>query len=86
MLEISLNVTEEEIIKLPNDMELGRYIRKKFWNLYRQNQEKKFVEYDHCLICGQISPYTKETNINHRVGYVEGAGQSCFSPNECDKT
>lgn len=85
MSEIKLVLTEEEILKMPNDMELGRYVRRKFWNQYREELEKNFTEYDFCNICGLISPYTKETNIEKRVGYVEGGGQGCFQPQECEK-
>lgn len=85
MTEISLYLTEEEILNFPNDTDLGKYIRRKYWDLHRQTQEKEFVEYDICRICGVVSPYTKETNIENRVGYVEGGGQGCFKPNECEK-
>jgi hypothetical protein len=43
------------------------------------------VEYDHCVICGKQSPYTRNTPIEDRVNYVDGAGQSCFTPHKCDK-
>lgn len=44
-----------------------------------------FVEdgYDKCVMCGKVSPYKTTTNIDLRVGYVEGAGQGCFQPNLC---
>lgn len=48
---------------------------------------ESYVEngYDKCVVCGKVSPYESSTNINFRVGYVEGAGQGCFQPNKCDK-
>lgn len=39
--------------------------------------------YDKCVICGKESPYTINTHINLRVGYVEGGGQGCFTPQKC---
>ena len=41
--------------------------------------------YDKCVVCGKKSPYTVDTDIYSRIGYVEGGGQGCFSPNECKK-
>jgi hypothetical protein len=85
MTPIWLELYEEEILNLPNDTDLGKYVRIKFWKEKRKKEEKQFVEYDHCVICGKLSPYTIETNIDDRVGYVDGGGQGCFMPNECDK-
>jgi hypothetical protein len=48
-------------------------------------KEEMNVEYDKCVICGKTSPYTRLTHIDHRVGYVEGCGQTCFSPNQCER-
>jgi hypothetical protein len=42
-------------------------------------------DYDTCVICGKKSPYLKTTDINYRNGYVEGGGQGCFHPENCDK-
>ena len=42
-------------------------------------------EKDKCVICGKETPYTINTNINQRIGYVEGGGQGCFQPNICEK-
>ena len=36
------------------------------------NQEK-----DKCGMCGIETEYTKDTHIDMRYGYVEGAGQFC---------
>lgn len=49
--------------------------------------EKEMVsdEYDHCVICGKQSPYKKSTHIDLRLGYVEGAGQTCFEPHMCSQ-
>lgn len=32
---------------------------------------------DKCVICGQDSPYSIDTPIYNRYGYIEGAGQGC---------
>lgn len=40
---------------------------------------------DKCVLCGKESPYTIDTHIDYRIGYVEGAGQGCFQPNNCEK-
>ena len=42
-------------------------------------------EKDKCVICGKESPYSRNTHIDLRIGYVEGGGQGCFQPNNCDK-
>jgi hypothetical protein len=78
-MEINITLTEKEILERPNDMDLGKYIRGKF-------NHEKFIDnnsYDKCVICGKESPYLKSINVENRVGYVDGIGQTCFSPNEC---
>ena len=40
--------------------------------------------YDVCVICGEKSPYLSSTHIDKRIGYVEGAGQTCFKPKKCN--
>jgi hypothetical protein len=84
-MELSVLLTEKEILNLPNDYDLGEYVRRKY-NVNKDELERSMdVEYDHCVICGKQSPYTKNTHIDNRIGYVEGGGQGCFSPNKCDK-
>jgi len=34
---------------------------------------------DLCIMCGKETAYDFETHIDYRVGYVEGAGQLCYS-------
>ena len=41
-------------------------------------------DYDTCVVCGKKTPYLKSTNIYQRYGYVEGAGQACPHPDNCD--
>jgi hypothetical protein len=84
-MKIKVIVTETEILNITNDAELGRWVRKEFWRLSENKSYEDNVEYDHCVICGKQSPYTRSTDINDRVGYVDGSGQSCFTPKECDK-
>jgi hypothetical protein len=84
-MEAKVIVTEEQILTMPNDQDLGKWVRKKFWNLVDEKMFGDDVEYDHCVICGKQAPYTKNTPLHERLGYVEGAGQSCFTPNKCDK-
>lgn len=43
------------------------------------------IEYDNCVLCGKLSPYTRNTHIDMRIGYVEGCGQTCFQPHTCEK-
>jgi len=40
---------------------------------------------DVCVICGKDTPYTIETHIDNRIGYIEGAGQGCPSPIICSQ-
>ena len=35
------------------------------------------VKYDKCVMCGAKTEYTKDTHIDFRNNYVEGAGQMC---------
>lgn len=32
---------------------------------------------DFCVLCGKETPYTLDTHIDFRKGYIEGAGQLC---------
>jgi hypothetical protein len=34
-------------------------------------------EFDHCVLCGVETAYKRNTHVNMRIGYVEGAGQLC---------
>lgn len=40
---------------------------------------------DKCVICGKETPYSINTHIDMRIGYVEGGGQGCYQPNICNK-
>jgi len=112
-MSITVNLTEEEILGTPNDMELGEKARQKYWiekehESLRDFDEDRYVivtdenglvkgihlpsedpythnGYDKCVVCGKISPYKTMTNIDLRIGYVEGAGQGCFQVNLCEK-
>lgn len=35
------------------------------------------MEKDNCILCGVETEYTKNTHIDYRYGYIEGAGQLC---------
>jgi hypothetical protein len=50
-----------------------------------KTEEDNSDTFDKCVICGKESPYLKSTHIDMRVGYVEGGGQGCFQPNNCDR-
>ena len=50
-----------------------------------KEEQKSSEEYDKCVLCGKQSPYTRNTHIDMRIGYVEGGGQGCFQPNECNR-
>lgn len=84
-MEVSILLNEKEILNLPNDGDLGKFVREKYNSIKEDLVSSLDVEYDHCVICGKQSPYTRSTHIDNRIGYVEGGGQGCFSPNKCDK-
>lgn len=42
-------------------------------------------ELERCTLCGKETPYTKSTHIDLRKGYVEGTGQGCFQPIQCNR-
>lgn len=60
---------------IPNDYELGYYLRGavKYW---LQKGIIK-IQYDTCIICGKETPFRRDTHIDHRMWYTEGAGQCC---------
>ncbi len=33
--------------------------------------------YDLCVVCKAKTPYKTDTHIDARIGYIEGAGQTC---------
>lgn len=37
-----------------------------------------------CVICGKDTPYRFNDHIDYRIGYVEGSGQGCYKPGECE--
>ena len=89
-MSIKIIISEDEIMKNPNDCGLGELIRDRL----RDEIEKTKLsfsdsvtenEYDPCVLCGKKSPYLRSTNIYERIGYVEGAGQACFQPYKCGK-
>lgn len=129
---MEIKVTKEEIFNNPNDYELGRLVRRKYWEQHQEEimenpdehlgleiDENGFVnniikademlqtcsicgknssristehlvgcdhmecvlrqqnEYDVCVVCGRETSYKKTTPIDLRIGYIEGAGQTC---------
>jgi hypothetical protein len=93
-MSIKLKITEKEILDKPNDSELGSYIRRKYL-VQKQMMERDVDtlslgqipddEPESCLVCGKISPYIKSTHIDLRTGFIEGVGQGCFMPVNCQK-
>jgi hypothetical protein len=129
---MEVKVTKDEILSHPNDYELGKLVRNRYWELYQNeinsNSDehvglvigedglvKKILraeemnqtcsicgestyrvssehldgtdhlecvlrqnnEYDRCVICGRETSYKRGTHIDMRIGYIEGAGQTC---------
>ena len=79
---MDIKITELEILSNPNDYALGELVREKYWDL-KNTYEKKI--YDECVICGRKSPYTIDTHVDLREGYIKGAGQGCFLGDNCEK-
>ena len=42
-------------------------------------------EYDMCVSCGKVTSFKKTDNIVYRSGYIEGAGQLCFTCSQTKK-
>ena len=97
-MEITINLTEKEILETPNNLELGELVRNRYWREKGITEEPEygdihfdtiiddgFIRYDKCVICGQESPYLYSTHIDLRKGYVEGVGQCCYRPNICKR-
>ena len=45
----------------------------------------EFDMFETCIQCGVETTILKTTHIDFRTGYVEGGGQGCYQPNECNK-
>jgi hypothetical protein len=41
------------------------------------NAEFKADGFDHCILCGVETAYKRNTHVDMRIGYIEGAGQLC---------
>jgi hypothetical protein len=129
---MEVKVTKDEILSHPNDYELGKLVRNRYWELYQNEINSNYDEhvglvigedglvkkilraeemnqtcsicgestyrvssehldgtdhlecvlrqnneYDRCVICGRETSYKRGTHIDMRIGYVEGAGQTC---------
>jgi len=42
-------------------------------------KKEKVEEYDVCVSCGKTTSHKKTDNVVYRSGYIEGAGQLCFT-------
>lgn len=129
---MDVRVTKQEILSNPNDYELGKLVRQRYWELYEKDINQNFDEhvglvigedglvksivnaesmmqtcsicgentyrlssehlvgsdhmecvlrqqngYDVCVVCGRETSYKRSTPIDMRIGYIEGAGQTC---------
>ena len=48
-----------------------------------EEETKNEEEYDVCITCGKVTSFKKTDHIDFRYGYIEGAGQLCFT---CSQT
>lgn len=74
--KLEITISEEEINSRPDDAILGRFVKSKLHDL-------KSGIFESCLLCGRLSPYTKDTHVSLRRGYILGAGQGCFEELGC---
>jgi len=44
---------------------------------YMDEKGYPMIEKDKCVMCGGKTPYDKNTHIDNRKYYIEGAGQMC---------
>lgn len=77
---------EQHVLLTINDEGLVTKVGHDIGGSYEYTTEVDGKRYDNCVVCGKQSPYTSETHIDLRQGYVEGAGQGCFQPNECKQS
>ena len=75
-MSFKITLTEEDIKNNPNDYDLGHLIREKYYKYLD-------LKFDKCLKCGLESPYTEDTHVDMRYGYIEGIGQFCFQEKIC---
>jgi len=78
---IIIKITEEEISNRPNNMDLGQFVRQRYNDIIKTEDEL----YDKCNVCGKKTPYLKTDHIDYRINYIEGMGQGCFQPIACEK-
>lgn len=76
-MEKFVKITEKEILDTPNYYKLGELVAKKYW--------EQADHFDICVLCGEKTPYSVSTHIDHRIGYIEGAGQACYQPDKCGR-
>jgi len=43
MMDKKVYLTEKEVLENPNDNKLGELVRKKFWNLKKDNKQKSWM-------------------------------------------
>lgn len=62
------------------------------WMFYNGGKRYKYIEYmenkynkkeednvfETCIMCGKKTKVLMSTHIDHRIGYIEGAGQLCM--------
>ena len=78
--EMMVTGNSDIIESIPSDDEISE------WDItLMDGLEDEEFEIDKCVICGMDTPYLKSTHIDLRIGYVEGGGQGCFQPNNCDR-
>ena len=68
-MDIIVNLTQDEILNRPNDMDLGEYTRNKYWQ-ERRNQEGPPRDDEHFMM--EINPDAKYQAIDIR-SLVKGA-------------
>ena len=84
---MNIIITEKEIKDNPKYFQLGKLVSEKYWEVKSVKLDNNYITedgFDKCVVCGKKSPYYAVTDINIRIGYVEGAGQGCFQPDKCD--
>ena len=67
---LPLNVNEDGLVTRIGHDQGGSYVYK---------DKPTIDDYEVCIVCGKTTNVLKQTHIDYRQGYVEGAGQCCMS-------
>jgi len=75
-MSIVIKLTEQEILNLPNDAELGEFARQRYWN---EKEQKELRDYDDekFIIIADEDGLVKGIHLPKQNSYVEDGYDKC---------